>query len=141
MITYSSAKFAGKDMKSTMTIKVRNATDSTKLLTFLKVIEGASDAALLSRRFEEAQATPVTPGADCVIARVALLTLKDKNGQINKVTVPGVKPTLIQDHPTNPKNQVLAPASCEAIATAYGACTGATDVVCLASRIHQYGYK
>lgn len=141
MITYSSAKFAGKDSKSTMTIKVRNATDSTKLRTFLKIVEGASDAGLVSRRFEEAETTPVTPGADCVIARVALLTLKDNNGQIYKITVPGVKPSLIEDHPTNPKNQVLSPTQCTAIANGYATCTGATGVTCIASRIHQYGYK
>lgn len=140
MITYSSAKFAGTN-NATMTIKVRDATDSTALRTFLKVVEGASYAGLLSRRFEEAEASPVAPNAKCVIGRVALLTLKDDNGQIYKVTVPGVNETLVQNHPTQPKNQVLSPAQCSTIATAYGTATGKTGVTCLASRIHQYSYK
>lgn len=140
MITYSSAKFLGAK-NATMTIKIRDAADSTKLKTFLKVVEGASQAGLVSRRFEEAETSPVAPAADCVISRVALLTLKDDNGQIYKVTVPGVNPTVIEDHPTNPKNQVLAPAQCTAIANAYATCTGKSGVTCLASRIHQYSYK
>lgn len=140
MITYSSAKFKGSD-KAFMTIKVRDAADSTKLHTFLKVVEGASDAGLVTRRFEEAESSPVAPTAGCVIGRVALLTLKDDNGQLYKVTVPGVKLSLVEDHPTQPKNQILNATQCTAIANAYATCTGKTSVSCIASRIHQYSYK
>ena len=141
MITYSSAKFNGAENKSSMTIKVRDAVSSAALITFLKIIEGASQASLISSRFEVPEASPVAPNAACVLGRVAHLTLKDDNGQLSKVTVPGVDPAFIEEHPTNKKNQVLSDAKCTAIATGYGTATGKTGVVCLASRIHQDSYK
>ena len=142
MITYSSGKFAGAEKKSFMTIKLRDVADSTALLTLLKVIEGASQASLVSRRFEEPQAAPVAPAATCIIARVALVVLRDSNGQIYKVTVPGVNPTYIVEDSGNKKNQVLNDAQCTAIANAYGTATGKTGVTCISSSIHQKGnYK
>lgn len=142
MITYSSGKFAGAQKKSFMTIKLRDVADSTALLTLLKVIEGASQASLVSRRFEEPEAAPVAPAATCIIARVALVVLRDSNGQIYKVTVPGVNPTFIVEASGNKKNQVLNDAQCTAIANAYGTATGKTGVTCISSSIHQKGnYK
>lgn len=142
MITYSSGKFAGAGKKSFMTIKLRDVTDSSALLTLLKAIEGASQASLVSRRFEEPEAAPVAPAATCIIARVALVVLRDSNGQIYKVTVPGVNPTLIVEASGNKKNQVLNDTQCTAIANAYGAATGKTGVTCISSSIHQKGnYK
>lgn len=142
MITYSSGKFAGAEKKSFMTIKLRDVVDSTALLTFLKVVEGASQASLVSRRFEEPEAAPVAPAATCIIARVALVVLRDSNGQIYKVTVPGVNPTFIVEASGNKKNQVLNDAQCTAIANAYGTATGKTGVMCISSSIHQKGnYK
>lgn len=142
MITYSSGKFAGAEKKSFMTIKLRDVADSTALLTLLKAIEGASQASLVSRRFEEPQAAPVAPAATCIIARVALVVLRDSNGQIYKVTVPGVNPTFIVEASGNKKNQVLNDAQCTAIANAYGTATGKTGVTCISSSIHQKGnYK
>lgn len=142
MITYSSGKFAGAQKKSFMTIKLRDVVDSTALLTFLKVVEGASQASLVSRRFEEPEAAPVAPAATCIIARVALVVLRDSNGQIYKVTVPGVNPTFIVEASGNKKNQVLNDAQCTAIANAYGTATGKTGVMCISSSIHQKGnYK
>lgn len=142
MITYSSGKFAGAEKKSFMTIKLRDVADSTALLTLLKAIEGASQASLVSRRFEEPEAAPVAPAATCIIARVALVVLRDSNGQIYKVTVPGVNPTLIVEASGNKKNQVLKDAQCTAIANAYGTATGKTGVTCISSSIHQKGnYK
>ena len=142
MITYSSGKFAGAEKKSFMTIKLRDVADSTALLTLLKAIEGASQASLVSRRFEEPEAAPVAPAATCIIARVALVVLRDSNGQIYKVTVPGVNPTFIVEASGNKKNQVLNDAQCTAIANAYGTATGKTGVTCISSSIHQKGiYK
>ena len=142
MITYSSGKFAGAEKKSFMTIKLRDVVDSTALLTLLKAIEGASQASLVSRRFEEPVAAPVTPAATCIIARVALVVLRDSNGQIYKVTVPGVNPTYIVEASGNKKNQVLNDTQCTAIANAYGTATGKTGVTCISSSIHQKGnYK
>ena len=142
MITYSSGKFAGAEKKSFMTIKLRDVVDSTALLTLLKAIEGASQASLVSRRFEEPVAAPVTPAATCIIARVALVVLRDSNGQIYKVTVPGVNPTYIVEASGNKKNQVLKDTQCTAIANAYGTATGKTGVTCISSSIHQKGnYK
>lgn len=142
MITYSSGKFAGAEKKSFMTIKLRDVVDSTALLTLLKAIEGASQASLVSRRFEEPEAAPVAPAATCIIARVALVVLRDSNGQIYKVTVPGVNPTFIVEASGNKKNQVLNATQCAAIANAYGTATGKTGVTCISSSIHQKGnYK
>ena len=142
MITYSSGKFAGAEKKSFMTIKLRDVVDSSALLTLLKAIEGASQASLVSRRFEEPVAAPVTPAATCIIARVALVVLRDSNGQIYKVTVPGVNPTYIVEASGNKKNQVLKDTQCTAIANAYGTATGKTGVTCISSSIHQKGnYK
>ena len=142
MITYSSGKFAGAEKKSFMTIKLRDVVDSTALLTLLKVVEGASQASLVSRRFEEPEAAPVAPAATCIIARVALVVLRDSNGQIYKVTVPGVNPTFIVEASGNKKNQLLNDAQCTAIANAYGSATGKTGVTCISSSIHQKGnYK
>lgn len=142
MITYSSGKFAGAGKKSFMTIKLRDVVDSSALLTLLKAIEGASQASLVSRRFEEPEAAPVAPAATCIIARVALVVLRDSNGQIYKVTVPGVNPTLIVEASGNKKNQVLNDTQCTAIANAYGTATGKTGVTCISSSIHQKGnYK
>lgn len=142
MITYSSGKFAGAEKKSFMTIKLRDVVDSSALLTLLKAIEGASQASLVSRRFEEPVAAPVTPAATCIIARVALVVLRDSNGQIYKVTVPGVNPTFIVEASENKKNQVLNDTQCTAIANAYGTATGKTGVTCISSSIHQKGnYK
>lgn len=142
MITYSSGKFAGAEKKSFMTIKLRDVVDSSALLTLLKAIEGASQASLVSRRFEEPEAAPVAPAATCIIARVALVVLRDSNGQIYKVTVPGVNPTYIVEASGNKKNQVLNDTQCTAIANAYGTATGKTGVTCISSSIHQKGnYK
>lgn len=142
MITYSSGKFAGAEKKSFMTIKLRDVADSTALLTLLKAIEGASQASLVSRRFEEPEAAPVAPAATCIIARVALVVLRDSSGQVYKVTVPGVNPTFIVEASGNKKNQVLNDAQCTAIANAYGTATGKTGVTCISSSIHQKGnYK
>ena len=142
MITYSSGKFAGAEKKSFMTIKLRDVVDSSALLTLLKAIEGASQASLVSRRFEEPEAAPVAPAATCIIARVALVVLRDSNGQIYKVTVPGVNPTYIVEASGNKKNQVLKDTQCTAIANAYGTATGKTGVTCISSSIHQKGnYK
>lgn len=142
MITYSSGKFAGAEKKSFMTIKLRDVVDSTALLTLLKVVEGASQASLVSRRFEEPEAAPAAPAATCIIARVALVVLRDSNGQIYKVTVPGVNPTFIVEASGNKKNQLLNDAKCTAIANAYGTATGKTGVTCISSSIHQKGnYK
>ena len=142
MITYSSGKFAGAEKKSFMTIKLRDVVDSTALLTLLKAIEGVSQASLVSRRFEEPEAAPVAPAATCIIARVALVVLRDSNGQIYKVTVPGVNPTYIVEASGNKKNQVLKDTQCTAIANAYGTATGKTGVTCISSSIHQKGnYK
>lgn len=142
MITYSSGKFAGAEKKSFMTIKLRDVVDSSALLTLLKAIEGASQASLVSRRFEEPEAAPVAPAATCIIARVALVVLRDSNGQIYKVTVPGVNPTYIVEASGNKKNQVLNDTQCTAIANAYGTATGKTGVKCISSSIHQKGnYK
>lgn len=140
MITYSSGKFKAGKVYST--IKLRDVTDSSALYTLLKVIEGASQASLVSRRFEEPETAPVAPAADCIIARVALVVLRDAEGQIYKVTVPGVNPTLIIPDPNNQKNQVLVPTQCTQIATAYGTATGKTGVECISSSITQKGrYK
>lgn len=142
MITYSSGKFAGAEKKSFMTIKLRDVVDSSALRTLLKAIEGASQASLVSRRFEEPEAAPVAPAATCIIARVALVVLRDSNGQIYKVTVPGVNPTLIVEASGNKKNQVLNDTKCTEIANAYGTATGKTGVTCISSSIHQKGnYK
>ena len=142
MITYSSGKFAGAEKKSFMTIKLRDVVDSNALLTLLKVVEGASQASLVSRRFEEPEAAPVAPAATCIIALVALVVLRDSNGQIYKVTVPGVNPTFIVEASGNKKNQLLNDAQCTAIANAYGSATGKTGVTCISSSIHQKGnYK
>ena len=142
MITYSSGKFAGAEKKSFMTIKLRDVVDSNALLTLLKAIEGVSQASLVSRRFEEPEAAPVAPAATCIIARVALVVLRDSNGQIYKVTVPGVNPTYIVEASGNKKNQVLKDTQCTAIANAYGTATGKTGVTCISSSIHQKGnYK
>lgn len=142
MITYSSGKFAGAGNKSFMTIKLRDVVDSTALLALLKAIEGASQASLVSRRFEEPEAAPVTPAATCIIARVALVVLRDEYGQIYKVTVPGVNPTFIVEDSGNKKNQVLKDSQCTAIANAYGTATGNPGVVCISSSIRQKGnYK
>ena len=139
MISYSSAKFTDVNNAST-TIKLRDVTSSSTLYTLLKVIEGASNASLTSRRFEEPEASPVAPGATSIIGRVANLTLKDDNGQLYKVTVPSVNPTLIEIG-DNPKNQRLTAAQCTAIANAYGTATGKSGVTCIASRIHQRSYQ
>ena len=140
MITYSSGKFKGGNAYTT--IKLRDVTDSSALLTLLKVIEGASQASLQSRRFEEPEAAPISPAADCVIARVAILVLRDANGQIYKVTVPGVNPTFVIVDPSNKKNQVLNEAQCTAIANAYGTAVGKTGVSCISSSVTQKGrYK
>ena len=142
MITYSSGKFAGAEKKSFMTIKLRDVVDSTALHTLLKAIEGVSQASLVSRRFEEQEAAPVAPAATCIIARVALVVLRDSNGQIYKVTVPGVNPTYIVEASGNKKNQVLNDTKCTAIANAYGTATNKTGVTCISSSIHQKGnYK
>ena len=142
MITYSSGKFAGAEKKSFMTIKLRDVVDSNALLTLLKVVEGASQASLVSRRFEEPEAAPAAPAATCIIARVALVVLRDSDGQIYKVTVPGVNPTFIVEASGNKKNQLLNDAQCTAIANAYGSATGKTGVTCISSSIHQKGnYK
>lgn len=140
MITYSSGKF--KSGKAFTTIKLRDVTDSSALLALLKVIEGASQASLQSRRFEEPEAAPVAPAAGCIIARIAILVLRDSSGQIYKVTVPGVNPSFIIEDPSNKKNQVLNDAQCTAIATAYGTATGKTGVECISSSVTQKGrYK
>lgn len=139
MITYSSGKFQDINNAS-MTIKLRDVLDSTKLLTLLKVIEGASTASLVSRRFETPETTPVAAGADSIIGRVALVILKDADGQIYKVTVPSVNPTLVELG-DNPKNQVLNATQCSAIATAYGTATGKTGVVCIGSAVKQRSYQ
>lgn len=139
MISYSSARFADVN-NATMTIKLRDVTSSSTLYTLLKVIEGASNGSLQSRRFEEPEASPVAAGATSMISRVANLTLKDDNGQLYKVTVPSVNPSLIEIG-DNPKNQRLTAAQCTAIANAYGTATGKSGVTCIASRIHQRSYQ
>ena len=139
MITYSSGKFQDVNAAA-MTIKLRDVLDSAKLYALLKVIEGASTAALMSRRFEQPETAPVTPGADSIVGRVALLTLKDANGQLYKVTVPSVNPTLVEIG-DNPKNQRLNAAQCSAIATAYGTATGKSGVVCIGSNVKQRSYQ
>lgn len=140
MITYSSGKFM--DVKNaSMTIKLRDVTDSTALLTLLKVIEGASTASLRSRRFEEAEAAPVAPGANSFVSTIGLLVLKDDNGQIYKVTVPSINPTLVEVDASNPKNKIVVATQRTAIATAYGTATGKTGVTCISSIVKQHGYK
>ena len=139
MITYSSGKFVDVN-NAAMTIKLRDVLDSAKLLTLLKVIEGASTGSLVTRRFEQAETSPVAAGADSIIGRVAMLTLKDADGQIYKVTVPSVNPTLIELG-DNPKNQKLNATQCSAIATAYGTATGKTGVVCIGSAVKQRSYQ
>ena len=138
MITYSSAKFLDIN-NAGMTIKIRDVIDSSKLYAFCKVIEGASSGSFVSRRFEEAEGTPVAASAGSVIGRVALLTLKDDEGQIFKVTVPSVNATLIEVG-DNPKNQKLDPAQATTIATAYGTATGKTGVTCIGNSIKQRNY-
>lgn len=139
MITYSSGKFRDVNNGET-SIKLREVTDSTKLHTLLKVIEGASTASLISARFEAPETSPVAPGADSLVGRVAILTLKDDNGQLYKVSVPSVNPTLVEIG-DNPKNQRLNATQCAAIATAYGTATGKTGVTCIASRVVQKSYQ
>lgn len=139
MRTYSSGKFVDVNGAG-MTIKLRDVLDSAKLLTLLKVIEGASTASLVSRRFEEPEASPVAAGAGSIIGRVANVILKDDNGEINRVTVPSVNPTLIELG-DNPKNQVLNATQCSAIATAYATATGKTGVVCIGSAVKQRNYQ
>ena len=138
MITYSSAKFVDKQNAS-MTIKIRDVVDSSKLYAFCKVIEGASSGSFVSRRFEEAEATPVAAAVGSVIGRVALLTMKDDEGQIYKVTVPSVNASLIEVG-DNPKNQKLDPAQATTIATAYGTATGKTGVMCIGNAVKQRNY-
>ena len=60
MATYSSGKFRDHGNRE-MSIKLRDVTDSSKLYALLKVIEAASDASFVSRRFEEPESSPVAP--------------------------------------------------------------------------------
>lgn len=140
MITYSSGKFRDIN-KAETSIKLRDVQDSGKLRTLLKVIEGASTASFVSSRFEAPESSPMAAGANSLVGRVAIQTFKDDNGQLYKVCVPSVNPTLVELDPSNPKNQRLKATQCDAIATAYGTATGKSGVVCIASRVTQRTYQ
>lgn len=139
MITYSSCKFKDAD-GGEMTIKLRDVSDSTKLHTLAKVIEGASTASFVTRRFEEAESSPVAPTAGSKVSYMGILSLKDANGQIYKVTIPSVNPTVVEKSATNPKNEVVNETTRNAIATAYGTATGKSGVNCISSRVIQKNY-
>lgn len=140
MITYSSGKFLGLE-NAAMTIKLRDVTDSTALQTLLKAIEGKSDASLQSRRFEEAEAAPIAVTAGCKIMRVCILVMKDNQGQIYKMTVPGVKASVVELDANNPKNEIMKKTDRDALATAYGVATGKTSTACISSIVKQHGYQ
>ena len=137
MITYSSCKFRDAGNRE-MSIKLRDVIDSTKLKTLAKVIEGASTASFISSRFEAPESSPVAPGADSKVMYMAILVLKDGDGQIYRVTVPSVNPTLVY---VDGKTEKLQAGQCTSISTAYGTATGKTGVTCISNSVIQKKYK
>lgn len=137
MATYSSGKFRDFGNRE-MSIKLRDVLDSSKLYALLKVIEAASDASFVSRRFEQPESSPVAATNGSVIMYMAILVLKDATGDIYKVTVPAVKKSLVY---VEGKTEKLVAAQCTAIAHAYGTATGLSGVSCISNSVVQKKYQ